>query len=72
MTTLRQITDELTEQYNNAVDFYYKADFLNFFSNIRSAVENVYLMPCKTKTLPTKFLMERRDCLLMLGLANMR
>ena len=41
MTTLRQITDELTEQYNNAVDFYYKADFLNFFSNIRSAVENV-------------------------------
>ena len=41
MTTLRQITDELTEQYNNAVDFYYKADFCNFFSNIRNAVENV-------------------------------
>ena len=41
MTTFRQITDELTELYNNAVDFYYKADFRNFFSNIRNAVENV-------------------------------
>lgn len=41
MKTFRQITDGLTEQYNNAVDFYHKADFSNFFSNIRNAVENV-------------------------------
>ena len=34
MKTFRQITDGLTEQYNNAVDFYYKADLRNFFSNI--------------------------------------
>ena len=39
--TFRQITDKLTEQYNNAVDSYYKADFCNFFSNIRTAVEYV-------------------------------
>lgn len=39
--TFRQITDKLTEHYNNAVDFYYKADFCNFFSNIRTAVEYV-------------------------------
>lgn len=41
MKTFRQITDGLTEQYNNAVDFYYKADLRNFFSNIRNAAENV-------------------------------
>lgn len=41
MITFRQITDMLTEQYNNAVDFYYKADFRNFFSNIRNAVDKV-------------------------------
>lgn len=41
MTTFRQIIDELIEQYRNAVDFYYNADFRNFFSNIRNAVENV-------------------------------
>ena len=41
MKTFSQITDKLTEQYNNAVDFYYKADFCNFFSNIRNAVEYV-------------------------------
>ena len=41
MKTFSQITDKLTEQYNNAVDFYYKADFSNFFSNIRNAVEYV-------------------------------
>ena len=39
--TFRQITDKLTEQYNNAVDSYYKADFCNFFSNIRNAVDKV-------------------------------
>lgn len=39
--TFRQITDMLTEQYNNAVDFYYKDDFCNFFSNIRNAVDKV-------------------------------
>lgn len=41
MITFRQITDMLTEQYNNAVDFYYKDDFCNFFSNIRNAVDKV-------------------------------
>lgn len=41
MTTFKQITDDLIEKYNNAVDFYCKADFENFFSNIRKAAENV-------------------------------
>lgn len=41
METFRQITEALTEKYNNAIDFYHKADFDNFFMNIRVATEYV-------------------------------
>ena len=41
METFRQITEALTEKYNNAVDFYHKANFDNFFMNIRVATEYV-------------------------------